>query len=629
MDLISIKARNAGILDALRNGEQELPSPSGVALELMRMVERRDVGVFEVCRIARADPVLVAKSIQMANSALYGGLRQTAAMEDAVMRIGVASLARLAVGLSLVDGVKAWRGAYDLRRSWRRALARALVLQQLARRMRNLPSSEAFSLGLLCDIGELGMVAAFGEGVLERGGDSGDLLAQQREAHGFDQNQASAAMLDGWGFPPSLWLATLPPSRDIAHAAGRSADLAQMVEVARGLPDALSDPSSRELPCMVLGAARLGLDGAAIVELIDQLRADFDAMARILEIAGTDEDVQAQTGRLREVLAAVPPAEAGPGVVLLVAPPAPATEAMRRALQDAGQRVIAATSATQGLDQLRQARPDVLVLDADLPGLDALGLCRQLRADCGARLYLLLVSVDPGADAVLAAIDAGANDVLRKPVEHKLLVAKSLLGGRTVRLISLLERERENAFGMQRELVKVNANLRAAAYTDELTGLPNRRALDDFLRKSWSEALRSGRPLSCVVMDIDHFKRVNDSYGHEVGDHVLCGVSRVLQAQTRSTDLLARWGGEELVLVCPGADLPTVAAIAERMRLAVEHLKGTLPSVTVSAGIAQAVTDGDGVGEMLRQADSALLRAKQAGRNRVAAADGAQDKARA
>jgi diguanylate cyclase (GGDEF)-like protein len=618
MDLTDLKARNTRILALLKDGQRPMPSPSAVALQLMRSVERRDVGVFEVCRIARADPVLVAKTVQMANSALYAGLRQTAAMEDAVMRIGVAALARLAVGLSLVHAAAGWGGDFDLDRFWRDALARGLVLQHLARRLRNLPSSEAFSLGLLCEIGELAMVAAYGAAATQGAcGAALDLLAQQRQRFGFDQAQASAALLEGWSFPMSLWLATLPLAQGGGQTAGRGAELAVMVEIARDLAASL-DPARdlTDLPRLCLGAARLGLDADAVVEMLDQIRGDLPDLAGVLEVRLAPAQAEVEFQRLRAALLASPPsADGAPGTVLVVAAPVPANESLRRALHGAELHVQGASSATQGMDQLRQLRPDVLVLDADLPGLDAFALCRQLREERGAGLYILLLSADPAGDAALRAVEAGANDVLGKPVEHKILIAKVKLGGRTVRLIAALQSERHHVLGMQRELTAVNADLREAAYTDELTGLPNRRALDEFLNTSWIDAVRSGRRISCVVLDMDHFKLVNDTRGHEVGDRVLCAVTKVLQAQTRGTDLLARWGGEELVLVCPGADAAGAALLAERMRAAVERLRGDFPSVTLSAGVAQAGTQG--AAEMLRAADAALLRAKREGRNRV------------
>lgn len=611
MESSPIPLSHADILAKLRDGRRPLPSPSAVALKLLRVVERRDVGVFEVCRVARADPVLVAKSVQMANSPLYSGLRRTAALEDAVMRIGVAALARLAVGLTLVHAAEGWSGCFDLDLFWRRSLVRGLAMQQLARRLRNLPSSEAFSLGLLAGIGRLAMVAAFGdEAAREAIGDDAGLLAMQAERWGFDEEQAGAALLEGWTFPSSLATALLAPHR---AAAGRAAEIGAMVAFAREVADALGDARTEpNLAPLYLAAARVGIDSGGLVEIIGQLRADISEVAGILEIDLPQPEANAELERLRASLVEEPPlpdADAAAVVLIGAADLGPAAE-------DGGLRVLTAPEAAAGRVLLEQLRPDMIVLDSQAVA-DATGLCRDIRNSYGARPYLLVLGA---AARALEFVEAGANDVMERPVDARLLRAKLALGGRAARLISALENERHNAFGMQRELVKVNANLRAAAYTDMLTGLPNRRALAEFVRRSWQEARRAGHALSCVVLDLDHFKHVNDEHGHEVGDRVLRAVARALQAQTRSSDLLARWGGEELVVICPETDLAAANVLAERMRSAVESLDGDFPRVTLSAGTAQSRADSRSSGEMLRAADAALLEAKRAGRNRVVAA---------
>ena len=586
----------------------------------MRQVGRRETGVFEVCRSARKDPMLVAKAVQVANSALYAGLRQTAAVEDAVMRIGVAALARLAVGLTLVHTASAWLPDFDLNRHWRCALARGLVMQRLARRLRSIPSSEAFTLGLLSDIGQLAMAAAFGAAVAApQVAEGANLLQYQRERWGFDQNQASAALLEGWEFPEALWLAVLPIGQEVAHAAGRGGELALMVDVARCVAGSLCGLHTKaDLPGLYMGAARLGMDQEAVVAMLDQMRADFLDMARILDVSIPADQAEAEFAKLRAALAvAPPPDDRQPDAALVVGALARPDGGLCRVLEQDGMRVLTAPGLEQGIEMLRLHQPQVLILESEPLAGDRLAWCRQVRQEFGPRLYILLLSAAPEDEETLRAIDAGANDVLAYPSEPRLLLAKVRLGGHTVRLLASLEHERHHAFNMQRELARINANLRAAAYTDELTGLANRRALDEFLAQAWADAARVGLPLSCVMLDLDHFKAINDSHGHDVGDRVLRAVTRVLHEQTRSTDMLARWGGEELVLVCTNTDARAAAALAERMRRAVEHMQGDFPAVTLSAGVAQAGLSGARIEDVLHAADQALLLAKRGGRNRV------------
>jgi len=161
------------------------------------------------------------------------------------------------------------------------------------------------------------------------------------------------------------------------------------------------------------------------------------------------------------------------------------------------------------------------------------------------------------------------------------------------------------------------------ARTDTLTGLPNRRALEEFFRTAQSEAMEQGQPLSAFLIDIDHFKRFNDNFGHGVGDQVLRLVAKALRERVREHDLPARYGGEELIAVLPGADLAVCAAAAERIRRALAECKITrrstgeeLPGITVSIGVGQFQL-GESMEDMIDRCDRALYQAKKRGRNIV------------
>jgi diguanylate cyclase len=161
------------------------------------------------------------------------------------------------------------------------------------------------------------------------------------------------------------------------------------------------------------------------------------------------------------------------------------------------------------------------------------------------------------------------------------------------------------------------------AKTDTLTDLPNRRALDEFFRKAQIEAMEKGEPLSVLLIDIDHFKKFNDNFGHGVGDQVLRLMANVLKERLREYDLPARYGGEELIAVLPGADLATCAAVAERIRRVISECRITrrstgelLPSITVSIGVGQ-FQFGESMTDLIERCDRALYLAKRNGRDRV------------
>jgi diguanylate cyclase len=177
-----------------------------------------------------------------------------------------------------------------------------------------------------------------------------------------------------------------------------------------------------------------------------------------------------------------------------------------------------------------------------------------------------------------------------------------------------------------RELDKIRDSLSKSeerAKTDTLTGLPNRRALDEFFRAAQIAAMEKGGALSVLLIDIDHFKAFNDNFGHGVGDQVLRLMAKVLRERVREIDLPARYGGEELIAVLPGAELATCEAIAERIRRAVSECRITrrstgedLPGVTVSIGVGQFQL-GESMTDLIERCDRALYLAKRTGRNRV------------
>ncbi|MDB5100065.1 MAG: diguanylate cyclase/phosphodiesterase domain 1 [Cyanobacteria bacterium RYN_339] len=175
---------------------------------------------------------------------------------------------------------------------------------------------------------------------------------------------------------------------------------------------------------------------------------------------------------------------------------------------------------------------------------------------------------------------------------------------------------------LRRRSVELEATLRRyheaehASLTDPLTNLANKRHFRDQGKREAAVAKRYGRPLSLIIADIDHFKRVNDTYGHLRGDDVLKSVSATLSRTVRGADLLARWGGEEFVVLCPATGPDEALKLAERIRAAIEAMHGPVPGITISLGVATHAPDEE-LDATLDRADRALLRAKEAGRNQV------------
>ena len=220
--------------------------------------------------------------------------------------------------------------------------------------------------------------------------------------------------------------------------------------------------------------------------------------------------------------------------------------------------------------------------------------------------------------------DLGRKQLRRKdggavPVDLKVTVVPDGGAGLhavVVRDVTAELRDEERLFGYQVELEAANARLTALAATDRLTGAKNRAAFDDRLADEHARARRTDRPLSLVLLDVDHFKLFNDTFGHPAGDAVLQAVAARLADTARGTDLVARYGGEEFAVVLPDTDYSGAMVLAERCRRAVAAAGWPHRPVTVSVGVATLAADG-GPADLVREADQALYRSKQAGRNRV------------
>jgi len=257
---------------------------------------------------------------------------------------------------------------------------------------------------------------------------------------------------------------------------------------------------------------------------------------------------------------------------------------------------------------------DLLIVDLTAADYDGLRLCARIRSDAATRQLPILAVVRPGdVQHAVRALDLGVNDIIQRPVDAGELTARARTQLRRKRYADQLRSHLDQ--GMEH------------AVTDQLTGLHNRRYISSRLRQAMDSASNGGAPVALLLADIDHFKSINDTYGHDAGDNVLRDFSSRLQTGLRALDLGARYGGEEFLVVMPGAGMAEANIAAERLRASVaetgfELPDGTRIAVTVSIGVAQAGR-GEALEAFLRRADEALYAAKNAGRNQVQAADNA------
>ena len=284
---------------------------------------------------------------------------------------------------------------------------------------------------------------------------------------------------------------------------------------------------------------------------------------------------------------------------------------MERMLQHSGYDVCTVDNGLQAASILcSEGGPRLALIDWMMPGLDGPSVCREVRnRQDGRYVYMLLLTAKESSEDVVNGLQAGADDYLTKPCHPAELEARLHTGQRILEL--------------EDKLVDAREEMRFKATHDGLTTLWNQSAILSLLRSELSRSVRDHSPLSLLLVDVDHFKQVNDVYGHKVGDEVLQEVSTRLMEAVRSHDAVGRYGGEEFLILLSRCDSRSLRERAEQVRrriceYAVPTAAGSI-SVSISAG-AITVEDWDRsapVETFLKQADEALYRAKEAGRDRV------------
>lgn len=275
-------------------------------------------------------------------------------------------------------------------------------------------------------------------------------------------------------------------------------------------------------------------------------------------------------------------------------------------LKKNGHEVMETVNGAEAWEKLQEPdAPKLVILDWMMPEMDGLEVARRVRAlESPHPPYLIMLTAKGEKSDIIAGLDAGANDYLAKPFDAGELRARVEVGRRMVE--------------MQAALIESREILAQQATHDSLTGMMNRAAILERLSKELARAQRHGDALAVGMCDVDHFKKINDTYGHQTGDEVLCGLSNIISRILRSYDSIGRMGGEEFLAVVPMNPGTDCRSVFERLRSSVAETKiatrsGAL-SVTVSIGVA-CTAAGSTVDQVLGAADAALYAAKAQGRN--------------
>ncbi|MCD4804091.1 MAG: diguanylate cyclase [Desulfobacterales bacterium] len=291
---------------------------------------------------------------------------------------------------------------------------------------------------------------------------------------------------------------------------------------------------------------------------------------------------------------------------------------IKKTAESEGYEVLEARDGYEGWSIFQKEKDNIYIalLDWMMPEMDGLELCRRIRkASVTHYVYILFLTSKRGIEDIVKGLETGGDDYMTKPFARKELVSRIRVASR----ISVLERKLNDA----------NSKLHILAITDPLTGLLNRRELLKRLQDEIYRVSRDKKFYSLIMLDIDHFKRVNDTLGHTAGDMVLIEIADRLKAALRPYDVIGRYGGEEFLIGVPGAKNESRKKIAERIRASISNkpfkIGDNKLDITISLGLTSAVPAGNKkdmshiLGAMIEKADSALYRAKNAGRNMVIA----------
>lgn len=616
-------------------------------MQVLLLSQKEDVTNQEVAYAIQADPALSAMLIKLANSPASHQVRPIASVVDAVAVLGMNTVRQMVLGLSLVDSSRNMACKnFDYQNFWSHSLLTAITAQNLVslRGVGSASPEETFILGLLAKVGSLALATAYPKEysvLLEKAAADASikLVDLERAEFGFDHNQLSKEMLADWRMPNTFQTAIMyyeEPSKSNLPEGGRDWCLLHLLHIADYLTQIclVQEPDrSKMVSKLIFKATRLGVESDVLTKLGDEAVSEWHTWSKMFGIRVLEVPPFASMLELAPLApefsdAGLLPRNVGTAYklrILLVDDDRAVLMIMKMLLDSCGHTVAVARNGVEALAMIDAFTPQIIMTDWIMPVMDGIEFCKALRRNPAWRnIYVFMLTAQESTDRLVEAFEAGANDYMTKPVNPKVLGARLSAGQRVVQLQEELEHDRQLLQKFSSELAVSNQRFQQLALTDELTELPNRRFANEHLDRQWALAQRNNSPLSCMMVDIDYFKQVNDTYGHKVGDDVLKQVAKALHLSVRKQDVVCRLGGEEFLVICPDFQPSEFFRYAERLRenvaaLIFGDISGKKFRLTVSIGVAGKSPDVTTAEMLLQLADKRLYIAKESGRNRTVA----------
>ena len=613
--------------------KESLPSPKGVALAITQMCQKEDCSIHEITKLIQTDPTLSYRLIRRANL-IRQTTRAITSVHDAVLHLGLIAVKQLALSFSLIDQYQqGYCKSFDFQKFWSHSLLMAIALETFGGVIRISVREELFACGLLARIGCLALATVYPEkysAILEKHDPKTPLTMLENRCFGIDHNEMTAAMLDDAGFTTAL---TEPiyyheePLESGFLEESRAYQLTQLFHLAKIVADqAMNAESEQEEQSaeLILLAKKLGLEMNLFVDLNKQIIQEWQAWKTLLTIPDTAfPSLQTINKTIEKYIEDTP--EPSSLRVLVVEDESPSRILIQKILSDIlGHSVYSAENGQQGLSLALEITPHVIITDWLMPVMNGLELTQALRTtEVGQKMYIIMLTNLEDEEKITDAFEAGVDDYITKPINIRIFRARLRAAWHYRRLQESWEQDQSQLKQFAAELALSNRKLEQAALTDILTELPNRRAGLEALTRTWNASNRSNHLMATLLIDIDHFKSINDKYGHDIGDAVLKEVATTIHSIARSGDFFCRLGGEEFLVICQdkNTDEKSIIIFAERLRKQVSNKLITATHkaihVTISIGIALKEPTINNAEQLVKAADRALYAAKAAGRNKV------------
>ncbi len=607
---------------------EKLPSPSGTALAIIEALQKEGTDLEDIALLVKADPALSGKIIGLANSAAFAMTRPVASVEDAISRVGVEAVRGFALALSLIDKYSSgFCEDFDYPGFWSRSVLMGAALSCLSKRLRIIAKGEAFTLGLLSNIGQLALVTAWPEhyGVCLNAVDIMQQKKLELEQFAINHQQLTVLMLTDWGLQTAFSDAVrLLDSGDLS-----SSDRGEKLAALIGLADhwsryAEADASGRlrQLGELIHLCAPLGLiDESEAQVLGEEIIEQWECWRQLLNSPKERRRLAKANSNSENADRPIEQFSKQAVEIMLLAPSFDRYwSEVKAKLQQMHYQFSQTSLGSQALQEFIETRPEIVMVDGRSIA-ETMRFCQLLRSlDWGRDCCLMVISEQLSERFTEQMIQAGVDDVLHWPGDLSRFPLRIQAGQRMMRLNQKLKQDHEAMEQAVKDLALANRKLVHLAHTDVLTGLPNRRYAFKRLEKAWRSFMRNGQGFCVLMIDLDNFKTVNDTLGHDVGDEVLKHFANAINESVRSSDLACRLGGEEFIVMAFDSEVETAQVLARRICQRVEQKQPfgwKAAPLTASIGVACTAEDCRDWQQLLTMADQAMYYVKSNGKNGV------------